>query len=57
MQKECEKVNERVIVRYVIRCSFGTEWYIGEMKRWIPAFAESTPQNAPRMGIKCSGGE
>ena len=22
---------------------------------WIPAYAESTPQSAPRMGIKCSG--
>jgi len=24
-------------------------------QRWIPAYAESAPQNAPRMGIKCSG--
>ncbi len=29
------------------------EWYIGEMKDWIPAFAENTP----RLEQKGSGGD
>jgi hypothetical protein len=38
------------------------EWYIEKGKGWIPAFAEehhseAPPHNAPRMGIKCSGGK
>src|SRR5659263_123264 len=29
-----------------------SEWYIEKGKEWIPAYAESTPQNAPRLEQK-----
>jgi hypothetical protein len=52
----------------VMRCSIGTWWYIGEMKGWIPAYAEehhsycreilvrSTPQKHPSPYTKRLGG-
>src|SRR5450830_896528 len=35
--------------------STGGGWHTDTDKEWIPAYAESTPQNAPCIEKKCSG--
>src|SRR5450830_736574 len=50
----CSKC-QRATTAFGIRCSIDGGWYIDTDKEWIPAYAESTPQNAPCIEKKCSG--